>query len=68
MEAGRSVDGVPEESESWGEERKGGSGLLPWEPAASPSPKPNVGQWRQYLICLDAFILNTTTVFLTTAL
>lgn len=36
--AGRSVDEGPKEPEAWGEVRMGGSGLLPWEPAASPSP------------------------------
>lgn len=46
-EAGRSGDAVPEEPESGGGERRGGSGPLPWEPAASPSPTTVIGQLRQ---------------------
>lgn len=37
-EAGRSVGGGPKEPEALGGGRRGESGQLPWEPAASPSP------------------------------
>lgn len=37
-EADRSVGGGPKEPGATGEGRRGGSGPLPWEPAASPSP------------------------------
>lgn len=37
-EAGGSAGGGPTEPGAWGAGRRGGSGPLPWEPAALPSP------------------------------
>lgn len=50
-----SVGAGPKEPEAWGVGRRGGSGLLPLEPAASPSP-PSVAPGRGQLTGIRSFL------------